>query len=73
MGLAQSVAGLFSNHPPMNKTANKIVPCLTKPLERQISHIEQISLSENEVITIIRPELNLEKFSNFIFPHRKSR
>lgn len=39
---------------------------------KKTPHVEIVPLSENQIIAIIRPELNLEKFSNFIFPHRKA-
>ncbi len=32
-----------------------------------------VTLSEDEVIEIIRPEENLERWSNFIFPHARTR
>lgn len=35
-------------------------------------HIEFVALSNQQMTAIIRPELNLEKFSNFLFPHRKA-
>lgn len=36
------------------------------------AHIEFVPLSNQDIATIIRPELNIEKFSNFLFPHRKA-
>lgn len=35
-------------------------------------HIELIPLSNQDIAAIIRPELNIEKFSSFLFPHRKA-
>lgn len=40
---------------------------------KDVAHIEIIPLSNQEIASIIRPELNLEKFNNFIFPHPKSK
>ncbi len=36
------------------------------------AHIEFVPLSNQDIVAIIRPELNIEKFSNFLFPHRKA-
>lgn len=35
-------------------------------------HIEFVPLSNQDIAAIIRPELNIEKFSSFLFPHRKA-
>lgn len=43
-----------------------IAQAKTKP------HIEFVPLSDKQIAAIIRPELNIEKFSNFLFPHRKA-
>lgn len=43
-----------------------IAQAKTKP------HIEFVPLSDQQLAAIIRPELNIEKFSNFLFPHRKA-
>lgn len=37
------------------------------------AHLEFVSLSNQEIAAIIRPELNIEKFSSFLFPHRKAK
>lgn len=39
---------------------------------KDVAHVEIVPLSDQQIAAIIRPEINLEKFSNFIFPHRKS-
>ena len=39
---------------------------------KDVPHIEIIPLSNQYIASLIRPEINLEKFSNFIFPHPKS-
>lgn len=37
------------------------------------AHIEFVPLSNQDIVAIIRPELNIEKFSSFLFPHRKAK
>lgn len=39
---------------------------------KKAPHIEIVPLSDQQLAAIIRPEINIERHTNFIFPHRKA-
>lgn len=60
------INNLKAVQPSKNQLMLDIEVAKTKP------HIELIPLSNQDIAAIIRPELNIEKFSSFLFPHRKA-
>lgn len=44
-----------------------------EPVKPDSKQLSLVALSEDEVIEIIRPEENLERWSNFIFPHARTK
>lgn len=61
------IASLVQTKPNKNQLMLDMEAAKKKP------HIEFVPLSDKEIAAIIRPELNIEKFSNFLFPHRKAK
>lgn len=56
--------------PAVQPSKNQLM--LDMDIAKTKAHLEFVPLSNQDIAAIIRPELNIEKFSSFLFPHRKA-